>query len=197
MGIIAALLLAVISVQLAPSGVPANATSTAAPAVASWLTNLAAVRYPSKSGASVTLATAIRSFSDTESGAASLPPTISLDSARGLIDVCFEPRDQRCGFSIILRASDVAPPPAATHREISDPTIGITLAKLIARLHADPNFAGKNLITGAGGVVVLVQAFDEDPPPSRYDHGLQDYFLQDYFLRDGIVVARAFKATEN
>ncbi|HTA38956.1 MAG TPA: hypothetical protein VK760_07770 [Candidatus Acidoferrales bacterium] len=42
---------------------------------------------------------------------------------------------------------------ATTPKAISDSPIGLTLAQLPARFRADPNFAGKTLVTGARGGV--------------------------------------------
>lgn len=177
-----------------------STTTSPPPTIARWLTGLASVRYTSRTGASVTLATAIAAFSDPDGNRTDVPPRILSDASRGLISVCFAPTpppQALCAFDIVLRANDVRAPPDAMSGRIKDAALGLSLSQLIARFHADTNLAGKNLVRGVGGVVVLVTATDEDPPPSRYDHGYQAYLLHDYFLRDGIVVAHAFKATEN
>jgi len=189
-----ALLLAIVALQ------PVPVTCASPTPVAGWLKELTAVRYTSKTGASATLATAIEKFSNHDPSLANIPPKILLDAPHGLIDVCFEPTlppNPECGFDIILRANDVAMPIGAIPKEIKDTTLGLTLTQLIAKFHTDANLAGKNMVTGAGGVVVLITATDEDPPPSRYDHGYQTYVFHEYFLSDGIVVAHAFKAAEN
>ena len=97
----------------------------------------------------------------------------------------------------MLRAADAAAPPSTTPKTISDSPIGLTLAQLLARFHADPNIAGKTLVTGARGSVVLVAAEDQDPPPQRYDHGYQATTRYLYVMRDGLVAAYAYQWTEN
>ncbi len=128
------------------------------------------------------------------------PSEIWFDSARGLVEVCFEqvPDQQaNCGYRVVLLARDLAPPPSASAKSVTGSPLGLSYASLLAKLHADDHLARKNIVRGADGTVVFVSAEDEDPPPARYDHGPQSYLFQDYFLRDGIVVAYAYKATEN
>jgi hypothetical protein len=139
----------------------------------SWPAQLAGVTYTSQSGDAVTLARAIGAFKGRNADAA---PFVRSDAARGLLDVCFEPSGSSCGYDIVLRAADVPAPPATTPETISSSPIGLSLAQLLARFRADPNFAGKTLVAGAGGSVVLVAAEDQDPPPRHYDHGYQPVF---------------------
>jgi hypothetical protein len=163
-------------------------------AAQSWADALAVVTYTSKSGDSVTIARAIGAFKGPN---ANVAPTVAFDGTHGLYDVCFEPSGKSCGYNVVLRATDVPAPPAATPKAISDSPIGLTLAQLLARFRADPNFAEKTLATGARGSVVLVAAEDQYPPPHIYDHGYQATTHYLYFMRDGIVAAYAYKATEN
>ncbi len=165
-----------------------------------WAAELVALRFVSKSGASVALARAFKDFASTRAAGPPVPSAMWFDSARGLVEVCFEqvPDQQaNCGYRVVLLARDLAPPPSASAKSVTGSPLGLSYASLLAKLHADDHLARKNIVRGADGTVVFVSAEDEDPPPARYDHGPQSYLFQDYFLRDGIVVAYAYKATEN
>jgi hypothetical protein len=98
---------------------------------------------------------------------------------------------------IILSIRDLKAPDGATRGEVREPSIGLTLSQLLARLRKDPQFAGKTLLKGPGGEVLMVQATEEDPPPAVYDHGYQATTFDDYVLRNGVVVARGYTPTEN
>jgi hypothetical protein len=128
---------------------------------------------------------------------ANVAPSVGLDRSRGLLDVCFEPSGARCGYEVVLRAADVPAPPASQAKSISNSAIGLTLAQLLARFRADPNFAGKTLVKAANGNVDMVTAKNQDPPPQRYDHGYQTTTRYVYLIRGGIVEAYAYKSTEN
>ncbi len=128
---------------------------------------------------------------------AAVAPSAGIDRTRGLLDVCFEPSEASCGYHVMLRAADVPAPPAAKPQVISNSPIGFTLAQLLSRFRADPNFVGKIIQKGANGSVVLVTATDQDPPPQRYDHGYQTTTRFLYSMRDGVVAAYAYKSTEN
>ena len=154
---------------------------------------------PSGCGKSTTLA-AIAGLVRPDHGRVALGDDVWFDSARGLVEVCFEqvPDQQaNCGYRVVLLARDLAPPPSASAKSVTGSPLGLSYASLLAKLHADDHLARKNIVRGADGTVVFVSAEDEDPPPARYDHGPQSYLFQEYFLRDGIVVAYAYKATEN
>jgi hypothetical protein len=133
----------------------------------------------------------IQGFPYRSRDASNPPPAVSMDSARGLLRVALN------GFTLVVQTSDIAPPPGAVSAKIDDTPIGLSFEALLAKFHADPNLAGKNIVKGTGGTIVLVTAMDEDPPPSRYDHGYQSYFYREYVLRDGVVVAYAYKRFEN
>jgi hypothetical protein len=160
----------------------------------SWAAQFAGVTYASQSGDTVSLARATGAFKGNDADAS---PTVWSDTARGLLDVCFEPSGLSCGYDIVVRAADVPAPPETTPKTIANSPIGLTLAQLLARVRADPDFSGKTLVAGPNGSVVLVAAENQDPPPQRYNHGYQTTTRYLYFMRDGIVAAYAYKATEN
>ena len=188
-----ALLGLVLATIVAPSP---SAQPTVAPATAQWLKSLFATSYTSRSGASISLASVLQGdpYRDAQAAAAEAP-SISFDEARGLVRVDLGGRNR--GLTLVVRAKDVPAPPAAVRAKIDGGPIGLTYAALLAKFHADPNLASKNIETGQGGAVVLVTAMDEDPPPSRYDHGYQSYLFQEYVVRDGVVVAYAWRHAEN
>jgi hypothetical protein len=73
----------------------------------------------------------------------------------------------------------------------------MTVAALLASFRRDANFVGKNIVKDATGAVYLIAATDQDPPPGKYDHGLQATFENEYVVRDGVVVARIALFSEN
>ena len=98
---------------------------------------------------------------------------------------------------IIVASRDLKAPDGAARGQVREPSIGLTLAQLLKHLRKDPNFAGKTLLTGPRGDVLMVQATEQDPPPAVYDHGYQATTFDDYVLRNGVVVARGYTPTEN
>jgi hypothetical protein len=159
------------------------AASSPAAAPESWAAQIAAM-----------FGSAIDAFRGSNANAA---PSVGFDRSRGLLDVCFEPSGTSCGYDVVLRAADVALPPASQPKVIVNSPIGLTLQQLLARFGSDPNFAGKTLVKVANGNVEMVTATDQDPPPQRYDHGYQRTTRYMYLMRDGIVAAYAYKSTEN
>jgi hypothetical protein len=191
------LALAFLSVAWA-SPVPPATASGAASDDARWVRELGAVGYGSYS-----LARAMSDFAGAE-GTRERPPSLRAEDGGATIDVCFNPYRPLpgCGYHIVVAARDLPMPPpdvartpASAGRRASP--LGLTYPQLLARFHADANLASKNVVRGRGGAVEFVTALDEDPPPSRYDHGPQSYVRQEYFFRRGVVAAYAYQETEN
>ncbi|MBV8722429.1 MAG: hypothetical protein JO277_09780 [Candidatus Eremiobacteraeota bacterium] len=177
----------------------ATGTPSPAPVPNDWIAQLFAVPYTSSHGDAITLARAASAFGgrvDAHAG----PPRVDYDRAKGLVRICFGPSDPpfaTCGYEIYARGADVGVPAGVTSGSVKQSSIGLTLAQLLNAFRSDQNFAGKMLVKGASGDVVLVWALDEDPPPSRYDHGYQTRLEQLYFLHEGVVAAAAFQFSEN
>jgi hypothetical protein len=187
-----ALVLALLSASPGPTPAAARTAD-----VARWVRDLGAVRY-----GSFALARAMNDFAG--NGASGLEPTIRTANAGATIDVCFEPARPLpgCGYHIIAFARDVSPPPSSlartpTRSGLAKIPLGLTYPQLLARFHADDDFASKNIVRNSAGAVAFVTALDEDPPPSRYDHGPQSYVRQEYFFRGGVVAAYAYQESMN
>lgn len=175
--------------------------NTAALDANAWLAGVYATRYVSATGGSVVLGQVRGDLDAGWSAEPTMPPAIRSDAAHGLIEICVHGRDadsSRCAAGIVLRARDVSPPPAgASAGPVTAGPLGMPFARVLASLHADPNLVRKTIVRNAAGGVLLVTAFDEDPPPARYDHGFRSYLRRDFVFRDGAVAAYAFDATEN
>jgi hypothetical protein len=165
---------------------------SSSPAPLPWLQQVKATRFTSANGDGVTVGSLLWSQE-----AASAPPRLSIDSRRGLIQVCGEPVSgvegrTDCGFVIYLRAVDVPAPPDAASASIEGTRIGLTYEQLLAQLHADTLLnegllTGKQILKGPRGSVLRVNAYYVG---RRVDHGWQGgNLLWIYVLKDGIVVA--------
>lgn len=192
----AALVLVRVPISVAAqSAAPAAAPSTASSAYRDWSQALRSLTFTSKSGAAVSggrLLGALPAWT-----AQPVATSVVVDPASGLIRGCFGPCNRMGNRVIILSSRDLKAPDGAVRGQVREPSIGLTLSQLLERLRKDPHFAGKTLLTGPGGEVVMVQATEQDPAPAVYDHGYQATTFDDYVLRNGVVVARGYTPTEN
>jgi hypothetical protein len=170
-------------------------------AARAWIANLRRTAYIGRSGHRVLFGSALTTMLKytQRQPIDAYEPGIVRDAKRGLLKICFvhAPCGSNESYAAVVRAADVPAPPASVEGAIDDPTIGMTLPALLASFRRDPNFVGKNVAKDATGAVYLVTSRDQDPPPSRYDHGSLATFDNDYIVRDGIVVAHVGVASEN
>jgi len=130
--------------------------------------------------------------------AASNVTSSAYDASTGLARFCYG----QCtaaggGFTIVARAAVLAEPPSSAGTVANDMSIGRNLKQLLDSLHKDDHLAGKNLIADASGTVTMIEAKDQDPPPSRYDHGYQVTTMQFYLFQNGVVAAHGWGSFEN
>jgi hypothetical protein len=188
----AALVIVGVSVSVAAQ---TAAPSTAPSAYRDWSEALRRLTLASKLGASVSAGRLLGALPAWT--AQPVATVVVVDPASGLIRACFGPCNRMGNRVIILSGRDLKAPDGAARGQVREPSIGLTLSQLLARLRKNPNFAGKTLLTGPGGEVLMVQATEQDPPPAVYDHGLQATTFDDYVVRNGVVVARGYTLTEN
>ena len=163
-----------------------------------WPPALTALVFTSKSGASVSVARLLQYVAPPEPDEPHAFTDIRTDDRSQLVEACSVPcRQAGSGFVLIVPARDFPPPRGATVATVHDTSIGLSYVALMRGIHADTYLASKEVIRASNGDVIMIELTDQDPPPSRYDHGWRATIYNAYALRDGVVVAHAYHYTEN